>query len=471
MGLRLRLFFLLVVPLVGVVAAFGVVRAVQEARDVVAEERRRATILAHTVRIAVENALTARVMPGGELHRLLADIEGGRQDIWSVRVLDRERAVQGAVTGNGTPPARRLVVNAPVRYAWSGQDRYELRTGALEMVFVAPDVDREVRRAIQGVAARTAALATILAALVALVLQRQVLRPLARLSGALRALGEGRAPGPLAMRRRDEIGVVSRAFDHMATQLAAAREGLEAETEHAFELQQQLRSTERLTLAGKLASGIAHEVGTPLNVISGCAEMVLSQLPADHPARPDLERIIQQIDRVSAIIRAQLDTVRAGKPEIQAVAMSSVVNRLVPLLAHAARRQGVALETGLPDGLPDVAVDSSRVQQVLLNLLMNAVEATPRGGRVRVEARASVHDGRAGVSLEISDTGAGIAPEVLSRIFDPFFTTKAPGQGTGLGLAISRDIVRDHGGTIAVQSRVDQGSTFTVWLPAWEAAA
>jgi signal transduction histidine kinase len=151
--------------------------------------------------------------------------------------------------------------------------------------------------------------------------------------------------------------------------------------------------------------------------------------------------------------------------------MRTVVHRLVPLLAHAARRQGVTLETGVPDGLPDVAVDPARVQQVLLNVLMNAVEATPRGGQVQVEARASVHDGRPGVSLEISDTGSGIAPEALSRIFDPFFTTKAPGQGTGLGLAITRDIVRDHGGTIAVQSRVGQGTTFTIWLPAWEAAA
>ena len=162
---------------------------------------------------------------------------------------------------------------------------------------------------------------------------------------------------------------------------------------------------------------------------------------------------------------------RQQKPEIQPVAIPPLLQRLVPLLDHMARRRGVTIAAKAAEPVPDVAADPNQVQQVLINLLMNALEATPRGGQISVEAWACPNDGRPGVAVAVSDTGSGIPGEALPRVFEPFFTTKPQGQGTGLGLPICRDILREHGGTLAVQSRSGQGTTFTAWLPIHEEAA
>ena len=156
-------------------------------------------------------------------------------------------------------------------------------------------------------------------------LSRQVLRPLSRLTRSIRALGEGQPGPPLPVGRRDELGEVAEAFNRMAEQLEGAQQRLLLESDRAVDLEQQLRRAETLAVAGKLTSGIAHEVGTPLNIISGRAEILLRSLPADHPGRPDLEVIVAQIDRISAIIRSLLDTVRQQKPEIQPVAISALL--------------------------------------------------------------------------------------------------------------------------------------------------
>jgi signal transduction histidine kinase len=181
--------------------------------------------------------------------------------------------------------------------------------------------------------------------------------------------------------------------------------------------------------------------------------------------------IVAQTDRISAIIRSLLDTVRQQKPEIQPVAVPGVLERVVPLMEHMARRRGVSLSSTAAPPLPDIAADPNQVQQVLINLIVNAMEATPRGGRIGIETWACPNDGRPGVAVAVSDTGSGIPADAIGHVFEPFFTTKPQGQGTGLGLSICRDIVREHGGTLAVQSREGQGTTFTAWLPVHEAVA
>ncbi|MGH6693612.1 MAG: sensor histidine kinase, partial [Gammaproteobacteria bacterium] len=193
---------------------------------------------------------------------------------------------------------------------------------------------------------------------------------------------------------------------------------------------------------------------------------LLKALPTEDRRREDLEVMIGQIDRISGIIRALLDMVRPAKPEIQAIGLAPVVERLLPLLRHTARRREVVLEAAVTEELPLVLADPNQVQQVLINVVMNALAATPSRGQVRIIARPLTAGGRAGVELEVSDTGGGIPPEILPRVFEPFFTTKPPGQGTGLGLTICRDIVREHGGEIRVRSSGHEGTTVTVWLPA-----
>ena len=497
MKLRLRLVLLLMLPLLFVSGVYSVLRVQQEARARVEDEQGRAAGMARTIQIAVENALAVRGRPHSELAGLLDDLTLGQRAIDRIRIFDREGHVLAASnartaelprasdtvaqvieTGTGGVVVRRgrgrdwWVYVLPVQYSSpEGRGHPAAMRVALEITFVAPDNRMMARQAIRDVLLRVGALTVVLTLLIAVVLQRQVLRPLAGLAHSIRALGEGRRGPPLPVKRHDELGELAEAFNRMTERLEEARQRLVVEGEHALDLEQQLRRSETLAVAGKLASGIAHEVGTPLNIISGRAEMVLASLPLDHPGREDLERIIHQIDRVSNIVRSLLDAVRLGKLEIQRVPVEMLIGRLLPLLEHVVRKREITMTTSIPDGLRDVAGDPGRLQQVFINLLMNAIEATPPNGQITIKVRPCPNDGRDGVSVEVTDTGPGIPPEALAQVFEPFYTTKPVGQGTGLGLAISRDILRDHGGSIVAQSRPGLGSVFTVWLPEYEALA
>jgi signal transduction histidine kinase len=218
-------------------------------------------------------------------------------------------------------------------------------------------------------------------------------------------------------------------------------------------------------VAGRIASEVGHEVGTPLNVISGRAELLRRQLGPDDPRLPHLQTIVEQTERITRILSALLGVVRPRKAEMQPADLGVLVRSVVDLLRPTARAKGLRLEA---DAAPELRVtgDPSQLQQVVINLVMNAVEATPRGGRIAVAAHAAKGpEGRAGAELRVRDTGSGIPPEARVRVFEPFVTTKPPGQGTGLGLPICRDIVRDHGRTIDIESEPGKGTSVRVWLP------
>jgi two-component system, NtrC family, sensor kinase len=497
MRLRLRLVVLLMVPLLVVSGVYGMVRVQQETRAQVEDERERAAGMARTIQIAVESALAVRGWPHTELVGLLDDLILGQTAIDRIRLFDRTGQVRAASNARtvALPPSAETVARViesgrgdlvesdvrdkdswvyilPVRYSpLGGRGHSAAARMALEIAFVAPNSRMMARQATRDVLLRVGVLTVVLALLIAVVLQRQVLRPVADLARSIRALGEGRRGPPLSVKRQDELGDLAAAFNSMTERLEGARQAMVAEAEYALDLEQKLRRSETLAVAGKLASGIAHEVGTPLNIISGRAEMVLRSLPPEHSSRQDLERIIHQIDRLSNIVRSLLDTVRLGKLEVQRVSVETLIGQLLLLLEHVGRKRGISMTTSIPKDLRDVAGDPSRLQQVFINLMMNAVEATPPNGMISVRAEPCPNDGRAGVSIAVTDTGAGIPPDALGQIFEPFYTTKPLGEGTGLGLAISRDIIRDHGGLILVQSRPGHGSTFSVWLPAWEGLA
>jgi signal transduction histidine kinase len=312
---------------------------------------------------------------------------------------------------------------------------------------------------------RIGMLTAILGVLIWVGVRHSVLRPIGRLMTGVQALAAGR-PAPIPARGRDEFARLARAFNEMADRLAAAHRQLVAETEARLDLARQIRQAEALVVAGRIASEVAHEIGTPLNIISGRAEYVLRELSPDDPRAGHLRTIVGQIDRITGIIAALLDVVRPRKAEIQATVVAPVLSSVVELLRPTARRGGLALSL---DVVPDVQAlaDPNQLQQVAINLVMNAIEATPSGGEVVLAAGPAPGPGSApGVALTVRDSGSGIEPEHLGRVFDPFFTTKLPGQGTGLGLAICRGIVREHGGTIDVESRLGAGTTFRVWLPA-----
>jgi two-component system NtrC family sensor kinase len=165
------------------------------------------------------------------------------------------------------------------------------------------------------------------------------------------------------------------------------------------------------------------------------------------------------------MIRSLLDTVRPVKPHIEPTKLKELVDHLLVLLAHTARRHGVSLDVAIPDNLPLIRTDGNQLQQVLINILMNAFEAARPAGHVSIAATAAKRIDRSGVEIAIRDTGAGIPSALIPRIFEPFFSTKLPGEGTGLGLPICRDILKRLGGDITVESTPGTGATFLVWLP------
>lgn len=488
MGLRLRLSLVIIIPLVLVLGVYGALRLRYEQQELLAENQRLIGLTAKAVQISVENALSGRQM--SEIQHFLAALAEGQEQIDRIRLFNH--ALQPTLVSNPlsipehVPEVSLRKVLETGRADWFYAQRglqsvlyyiVPLRgadgraEGAIEIVQLASGVEDRVRAALWDVVIRLTTLLISVGLLTGFVLQRQVLQPVARLMDGIRRLGEGEAGERLPLDRSDELGRVAEAFNTMAGQLETARARLVEETGRAIELERQVRHAQTVAVAGRLATALAHEIGTPLNIISGRAETVLREMPASDRRRDELTIIVEQIDRIVGMIRALLDTVRPAKPEIRSVDVGGLIHGVLPLLRHAARVKHQTLVADIPASLPTVLADANQLQQLVINLVVNAVEATPDGGEVRIRAMAGVDGDRAGVRVTVHDTGPGIPEDLRARVFQPFFTTKPPGRGTGLGLTICRDIVKEHAGTIRIDDVDDGGAAVTIWLPVAEAAA
>src|SRR6202043_779957 len=227
-------------------------------------------------------------------------------------------------------------------------------------------------------------------------------------------------------------------------------------------LEEQMLQTEKLTSLGLLAAGVAHEVNTPLAVISNYIQMLAKQLPSGDPRHQLIEKVVKQTFRASEIVNNLLNFSRTGATEFTEVNLNAVVEEVLTLVAHPFRTAQVQVMRNLQQELPAVLGSNNKLQQVFLNLFLNARDAMPSGGMV--EIRTAAHNGS--VEVEITDTGSGIPNEDLHRIFDPFFTTKSSGRGTGLGLSVSYGIIKEHSGKIDVRSTQGKGTSFRLEFPA-----
>jgi two-component system, NtrC family, sensor kinase len=481
MGLRLRLILVLMIPPVLVVGVYGLIRVRTGRAELLAETERTVILIAKAIQASVERGL--RDPRASDLDGMLAEIVKDQDQIDRIRIFDRARhpllVSNRLPIGDDVPTEvlRRVEETGQPEGISSGRGKEQLFAyvlpiraagggivGTMEVAHRVSPIEERVRNATWDIAVRLSLLVISMTLLTGLVLRREVLRPLSRLMEGITNLGRGESAKPLPVERRDELGRVAEAFNAMASQLQAARQDLLRETEHTLDLEQQLRHSATLAVAGRLATGLAHEIGTPLNIISGRAEFILKSLPPGDERHEELNVIVGQIDRISAMIRSLLDTVRPVKPDIRPIALKDVVDRLLLLLEHTARRHGVTLDVSILGDLPAVRADRNQLQQVLINILMNAFEAARPAGRVRVLARPALRGLRAGVEIAVQDSGPGIPAAILPRIFEPFFSTKPPGEGTGLGLPICRDILKGLGGEITVQSERGAGATFFVWL-------
>jgi signal transduction histidine kinase len=255
------------------------------------------------------------------------------------------------------------------------------------------------------------------------------------------------------------IGLVGALIVRQQRYAAALAERLRA-AEKLQALELQLIRAEKLATTGVLAAGIAHEIGTPLGIIRARAEILQGELGRTSSARA-LDAIVTQIDRISSTIRQVLDFSRAQRVEVQAVEAAVAVRGSLELLDHRFRQQELAVHVDVAPELPAMAADPNQLQQVLINLLLNACDACARRGSIWISARPEADR----IRWDIRDDGSGISPENMLAVFDPFFTTKKRGEGTGLGLSVAASIVRNHGGDVTIASAVGDGTTVTLLWP------
>jgi signal transduction histidine kinase len=324
--------------------------------------------------------------------------------------------------------------------------------------------------------AGAAVLLTLFGSLLALGLGRWIVgKPMQLLSNQAREIGAGRSVSPLVMKQRDEIGELAEDLNRLATQLETTQRARDEEQARRLAAVEALKHAQRLATVGTLASGLAHELGTPLNVIQARAQLIAQGEVLGTEVTSNAQIVVRESERIANIIRQLLDFSRPRQPVKRREDLASLATETVRLLDTIGKKAGVELDLG-PLPSVDAEIDRQQVQQVLTNLVVNAIQATPPGGAVRLlvakEQRAPPPTiGGALQSfarIDVIDSGAGISDEVAPFIFEPFFSTKGVGEGTGLGLSVAWGLARDQGGWIGVESALGKGSRFSVYLPAPE---
>jgi two-component system NtrC family sensor kinase len=288
-------------------------------------------------------------------------------------------------------------------------------------------------------------------------LSRSISVPVHKLVIASKELASGNLDAKVEKSSNDEIGLLADAYNSMANALRERDEQLKEYTRKKF------MESERLTLIGQLAANVAHELNNPLQGIVTYSHLLLERNSIDDPTKQSLQKIVVQANRSRDIIRGLLDFSRQRKPDKTLCSINSLILESLSFFENQALMHNIEVITNLENDLPSIIIDPSQIQRVFINMIANAAEAMNGNGQLFVSTRREKT--KECIEIIFSDTGSGISEENLEKIFDPFFTTKDTGHGVGLGLAISYGIIKEHGGTISIESEVGKGTTFIVRLP------
>jgi two-component system NtrC family sensor kinase len=391
---------------------------------------------------------------------------------------DIERTRKGQVISRLIEHERYWEVMAPITLG-------SMVAGAVACRFSLDRADRLASRTRVWALTLTAGSVVVMACLMSVAIRHVVDRPIRRFVEAIARIRGGDTSATVHVASADEFGVMAQHFNGMIARINQFSDELQLRVKEAvaeldqryqevrrlneelFEMQRDLSHAERLSVSGRIMAEVAHEVGTPLHSVAGHLELLRKALPS-HLLTDDVDRrltvIETQLGRMTDIITQLLDLTRrsAGRPE--PVDIGKLVRETAEVVRPGMSAASLRFRLDLAAELPPVQGHARQLQQVVLNLLTNAIDATPRGGHVEVAARATQDAGQ--VVIEVRDSGHGIAPAHKRQIFEPFFSTKAPGRGTGLGLFVSAQIVRDHRGVIEMQTEQGRGSTFRLIFPA-----
>ena len=318
----------------------------------------------------------------------------------------------------------------------------------------------------------TSVLVVLLSILVLILVRRSVTRPINELIRRIKEIAQGQHQQSIEIKGRDEVASLAREFNLMCQQLQQSHARLLDQQQEKLKLEQELRHSERLASVGRLAAGLAHEIGTPLNIIGGRAEFLLRRLRSPEELKENLDVIRSQSDRITAIVRQLLEFSRRREPVFQPVDLLALLEHVKYLLAHQLREKTIRVEMEVVDTLPKISADPDLLEQVFINLYSNSLHAAAPDGVIKIGAeitdRGPVKDSLAAehwLRISFQDNGAGIVSDHIGRVFDPFFTTKDIGEGIGLGLSVSYGIIQEHGGDIQVESEPDRFTRFIIYLP------
>jgi signal transduction histidine kinase len=480
----LGLWLAVVVALV--VGVHGWLQLRTEEADLTTAARRELTLLTTAVRSGVENAIRDNQEP--DIVVLLEQLEL-KDPAVDIFVFGLEGVLRGSSWGSGGNvakardivrhtetsdvlrieelPSGEFVATAPLRVGGSVRGRLVLLRPSNALL---ADLAAERHAIVLSFGLLIAALSLVIWAVV----QLRVHRPLSRVIAGVRRVGGGDLSARINLTGRDEVAELAQEFDAMSEALEGARRQLVSETEAREKLEVDMQRANKLAIVGEVAATLAHEIGSPLQVLNGRARdlAVRADLPQD--AKRSAAILVEQTDRVHHIVERLLDVARRKAPELEDLDIQESVQRMVELFSTQARRMGVHLEFE-SQKVPHLRGDPAQVQQVLLNLLQNALRASVGGGVVRITIspssfrRPSDSKNEPSVAIAVDDTGSGIPEAVRNQIFDPFVTAwndEPKSKGTGLGLAVVKSIVAEHGGIVSAETSCSGvGARFVVHLP------
>lgn len=366
--------------------------------------------------------------------------------------------VSGSLNSILAVPSPRTVITRDDRNQWVLETILPMNTGGrswgvLVLATEANSIQKQIRRAFFQLALFSSSVTSILLLLLWLLLSR-ILSSLQVLVTAMDTLDFNVETDRHFPERGDEIGFLFKRFQRMEHRLDQSRKEL-------LGAQKQVWHAERLASIGRLASGLAHEINNPINGVRNCIYAIRGDLDNKEQTAEYLNMMDEGLTSASAVIKKLLGFARKQQTGSRWVHLNTEVNSVQRLLAFDMERKGISLETQLDPDLPAVKADRQLLQEVIMNLLINATDASSEGGEIKLNTLKKNQK----VLLTVQDEGGGIPEANLEKIFDPFFTTKKTGEGTGLGLSICQSIVQAYGGSLEVTSRVNEGSTFTITLP------
>jgi len=481
-GMRLtrKFVFILVLGIMVVLMVNAFTRVEREIAFFDRDARHDATLVGAVIARAVDHVWRTE----GEASALdLFEDIAHRSHHWQIRFVWLDERATGpwqpslpiselSALAHGHPWSKRIESGQGLLYTYVPVGLPSAGAAAIEIRESLQDERRYIRATWHNTIVATLGLIVLCALLASVIGVVFVGRPTRMLVEKVRRIGAGDLSGPLEARQKDELGEIAAEVNAMCERLREAQERIAKETEERIAAEQQLRHADRLMTVGKLASGMAHELGTPLNVVSGRAQMIVQGQSSGDEAKEDARIIWEQTKRMTKIMRELLDFARPRPAHRAWVDLRAVAEQTTTMLSGLARTRGVELSVERGD-LAHANVDAAQMQQVFTNLIVNAIHAIRERGSVSigfkrvVERSPQEQGGRRGpyIVAEIADTGSGIEASLISRIFEPFFTTKDVGEGTGLGLSVTHGIVREHGGFITVDSVLGKGTTFAVHLP------